>query len=164
MKKALMLACAGAMALASGLALAQATPAQPAAPATSTAAPAAAPPAAPATAPAAPAAAPAAAPSAAAPSADAALRTALAGNSVIYTQGRDLSTEYYSADGRYAAMSPDGLSGGTWTITGGKLCIAEPGQTTCWRAVISGTTVSWYDESGSLDSTGSIVPGNPTGL
>lgn len=92
---------------------------------------------------------------------EAALKAILSGNTLLYLEGRQLTSEYYGADGRFADSTG---AKGIWLMKDGKLCVADTDGNSCWVGVINGKSVMWYDEDGAYESTGNVIPGNPSGL
>jgi hypothetical protein len=87
----------------------------------------------------------------------AAIRAAIAGNTV---QGDMASsgayTEFYAADGTIRGAGYTG----TWTIEGDTMCFAYGEAPTCWAVRIEGDRVTWLSGE-NVDGTGTILPGNP---
>lgn len=92
------------------------------------------------------------------PATGAAIRAAIAGNTV---QGNMVASgaymELYAADGTIKAKDYQGA----WRVDGDRMCFrygVDP--ETCWQVGLAGDQVTWLT-AGKTDGTGTIVPGNP---
>jgi len=73
-------------------------------------------------------------------------------------------TEFYQPDGVIRGMSGEGRYEGHWSIKDDTLCFEYDQPYGCHKIGLDGNAVSFINETGETDGTGTLIKGNPGNL